>query len=204
MEETDLFQSTFVPVSLQSIFILFFILPQLTVVICVFTRKKIKTLPLPEEEGKRKKKKNCGHAQTTSLHLTARKSHQISLSSTYALLISHLPDATQSTLCWAAARSERCLAFLAGEHKCWPQDRTLSPLLWVTALLEMWTQDLVAPNGRQGPCSLTTLQSGWAQSQRTSSTGGTVHANISNVNLYIMLRWKRLQVLLVKERSNLL
>lgn len=57
-------------------------------------------------------------------------------------------DAAQSMLCWTAACSQRAsLAFLAGEHKCWPQDRTLSPLLWVTALLEMWTQDLVAPIG---------------------------------------------------------
>lgn len=49
-------------------------------------------------------------------------------------------DAAQSTLCWTAAYPLRgSLAFLAGEHKCWPQDRTLSPLLWVTALLEMWT-----------------------------------------------------------------
>lgn len=87
--------------------------------------------------------RNSGPCTTSLLVL-------VPLSSPHCLFSSFLAckDAAQSMLCWTAACSQRAgLAFLAGEHKCWPQDRTLSPLLWVTALLEMWTQDLVAPVG---------------------------------------------------------
>lgn len=109
--------------------------------------------------------------------------------------LGHVWMQTQSPLCGMAARPPgSCLAFLAGEHKWWPQDRTLPPLLWVTAPLELWTQDLVAPDreAKGGKNSLTMLQSGWPQWSSTSSTAATVQANISTVNYCIVLQWKHL------------